>query len=318
MALTHPSAAGFAPFGDHLASLGLSLVRGTATTLQVNVGLVCDRTCRHCHLEAGPGRPEVMSAETMAQVVACARRVPFETLDLTGGAPELVPGIEELLEALAPLSPRLLWRANLTALAGRPALVARLARLGVAVVASFPSTSARQTEAQRGEGAWEASLEMLRRLNRVGYGRPGTGLELDLVSNPAGAFLPPAQAGAAERFRRDLARRWGIQFNHLYTFTNVPLGRFRTWLEASGNLDGYLQALAEAFNPGTLSGLMCQTLVSVDWAGWLHDCDFHLARGIGLGGRRCHVTELSQAPTPGSPIATGDHCYACTAGAGFT
>lgn len=306
------------PFAACLERHGLALTRAETTTLQVNVGLLCDRACRHCHLEAGPGRTEVMSAATMAQVIACARRLPFGTVDVTGGAPELVPGIEGLLEGLAPLVPRLLFRANLTALADRPELVATLAGLRAVVVASFPSTSASQTDAQRGEGVWAASLAMLQSLNELGYGRPGTGLALDLVSNPAGAFLPPAQAAAEERFRRDLARRWGVEFNRLYTFANVPLGRFRAWLQRSGNLEGYLEKLAGAFNPCTVEGLMCRTLVSVDWQGWLHDCDFHLARGLGLGGRRLHVTELAQTPAPGTPIAAGDHCYACTAGAGFT
>jgi radical SAM/Cys-rich protein len=159
---------------------------------------------------------------------------------------------------------------------------------------------------------------MLRRLNEAGYGREGTGLELDLVSNPAGAFLPPGQAQAEERIRRELARKWGVSFNHLYTFANMPVGRFRAWLKISGNLDGYLEKLAGAFNPCTVEGLMCRTLVSVDWEGYLHDCDFNLARGLALGGKRRHVSELDGPPAPGTAIPTGDHCYACTAGAGFT
>lgn len=306
------------PFAETLARHGLSLVREAASTLQVNVGRLCNQACRHCHLRAGPGRLEVMPSRTMDDVAAYAGRCRFAVIDVTGGAPELVPGIEGFLERLAPLAPRLMLRSNLTALAGRDHLIELLARLRAAVVASFPSTHSGQTDAQRGDGVFETTLGTLRRLNAAGYGREGTGLELDLVSNPAGAFLPPGQAQAEERARRDLARKWGIEFNHLYTFANMPLGRFRAWLRASGNLDDYLKKLAEAFNPCTVDGLMCRTLVSVDWEGFLHDCDFNLARGFGLGGRRRHVSEMPGPPAVGDPIATGDHCYACTAGAGFT
>ncbi len=314
-----PQAPGVEPFPETLAFHGRELRRGETATLQVNLGLLCNQECRHCHLSAGPGRPEVMGPETMDAVVAYASRVRFPVIDVTGGAPELVPGLEGLLERLAPLAGRLLLRSNLTALAERAdELIPFLAAHRVSIVTSFPSTNRGQTDAQRGEGTWEACVAMLRRLNASGYGQEGTGLELDLVSNPAGAFLPPAQAQAEERFRRDLARRWGVSFSHLYTFANVPLGRFRAWLRHSGNLEGYLDRLARAFNPCTVDGLMCRSLVSVGWDGTLYDCDFNLARGLPLGGRRTSVSELAGVPAPGSAIATGDHCYACTAGSGFT
>lgn len=305
-------------FADTLARHGLRLVRARTATLQVNLGLLCNQECRHCHLAAGPARREVMASGTMDEVVAYAARCRFSAVDVTGGAPEMVPGLEGLLERLAGLTPRLLVRSNLTCLEERPELIAVFARLGAVVVASFPSTNPGQTDAQRGRGVFDASLRTLRRLNEAGYGREGTGLELDLVSNPAGAFLPPGQAQAEERMRRELARRWGVSFSRLYTFANMPLGRFRAWLQASGNWEAYLARLSGAFNPCTVEGLMCRTLVSVDWEGFLHDCDFHVARGLPLGGLRRHVSELEGPPAPGSPIATGDHCYACTAGAGFT
>lgn len=312
------AAAGCDPFIETLADHGLELVRGKTATLQLNLGFLCNQTCRHCHLAAGPTRREVMSAATMAAVVAYAERCRFAVIDVTGGAPEMTPGIEELLEQLAQCTPRLLVRCNLTALAEREHLMALFARLRAVVVASFPSTNRGQTDAQRGDGVFEQTLDTLRRLNALGYGRAGTGLELDLVSNPTGAFLPPGQAPAEERTRRELARKWGISFNQLHTFANMPLGRFRAWLRTSGNLDSYLQKLVAAFNPCTVEGLMCRTLVSVDWEGFFHDCDFNLARGIGLGGKRQHVSEMPGPPVAGSAIATGDHCYACTAGAGFT
>lgn len=305
-------------FANALARSGVELRRAETTTLQVNVGFLCNQSCRHCHLSAGPKRTEVMSRETMAAVEAFARRGAFSVVDLTGGAPELVPGIEGFLERLAPLAPRILFRANLTALAGRARLVALLTRLRVAVVASFPSLNASQTDTQRGGGVFETSLGTLEMLNAAGYGREGSGLELDLVSNPAGAFLPPGQAPTEARFHRELTRTRGITFNHLYTFANVPLGRFRAWLASSGNLDVYLRQLAEGFNPCTVGGLMCRNLVSVSWDGVLYDCDFNLARGLPLGGVRTHVSSAAVAPPPGTAIATGDHCYACTTGSGFT
>ncbi len=312
--------AGPEPFAAAMARHGLKLVRAETRVLQINVGLVCNQACRHCHLEAGPDRADqVMARDTMDAAVAYAARCGFEAADVTGGAPELVPGIERLLEKLRPLVPRLLFRSNLTALAGRgDGFARRLRDLGVVIVTSFPSTSPSQTDALRGRGTADRSVAMLRRLNELGYGRGDTGLELDLVSNPAGAFLPPDQCAAEKRFRRDLARRWGIAFDHLYTFANVPLGRFRRWLEASGNLDGYLGRLANAFNPATVDGLMCRSQVTLRWDGTLYDCDFNLARDLPLGGRHVRVAEMDGPPPPGLAVATGDHCYACTAGSGFT
>jgi radical SAM/Cys-rich protein len=305
-------------FAGTLARSGVELRRGETTTLQVNVGFLCNQACRHCHLKAGPDRTEVMSRETMDAVEAFARRGGFSVIDLTGGAPELVPGIEGFLERLAPLAPRLLFRANLTALAGRTDLIALLSRLRVVILASLPSLSASQTDSQRGDGVFETSIGTLRMLNTAGYGREGSGLELDLVSNPPGTSLPPGQTPAEAQFHHELASTWGLTFNHLYILANMPLGRFKSWLTSSGNLEAYLRQLAAAFNPCTISGLMCRSLVSVSWDGVLYDCDFNLARGLPLGGVRTHVSSAEGAPPPGTAIATGDHCYACTAGSGFT
>jgi len=307
-----------ASFAGTLARRGIELRRADTTTLQVNVGLLCNQSCRHCHQSAGPGRTEVMSRETMDTVESFARRGGFSVIDLTGGAPELVPGIEGFLERLAPLAPRTLFRTNLTALAGRADLVDLLARLRVVVVASFASLSASQTDAQRGDGVFETSIATLRMLNAAGYAREGSGLELDLVSNPAGALLPPEQAATEAQFHRELAGTRNIAFNQLYTLANVPLGRFRSWLASSGRLEEYRRQLAENFNARAVSGLMCRNLVSVSWDGMLYDCDFNLARGLPLGGVRRHVSSAEGVPPPGSIIATGDHCFACTAAAGFT
>ncbi len=307
-------------FAQTLAQHGLRLEREQTHTLQINTGLLCNQACRHCHLEAGPSRKEIMNRETMDQVADYAARGGFQTADVTGGAPEMVPGIDHLLTRLAAAVPRVMLRSNLTAItdSDREHLGLLCRDLKIVLVCSLPATHASQTDAQRGSGVMDCSVSALQWLNSLGYGQPGTGLELNLVSNPAGAFMPPDQGRTEERFRRDLQRKWGIVFNSLYTFANVPLGRFRTWLEASGNYEQYMARLTEAFNPEAVTGLMCRNLVSVDWNGELHDCDFHLAKGIPLGGIRHHVTKMDCPPIPGATIATAEHCYACTAGAGFT
>ena len=307
-------------FKQTLDRHGLELTRGGTSTLQVNVGLACDLACRHCHLEAGPTRTELMSAETVAAVIACAERLRFATIDITGGAPELLPQLPGLLRGLAPLTPRLIVRTNLTALA-RPesaGLKDLYRELRVTIVASLPAINASQSESQRGSGTWETSIAVLKQLNMSGYGIEGSGLKLDLVVNPTGAFLPADQSQAEHRFRQELQRRHGIRFSSLYTFANVPLGRFRSWLEQSGNLDGYLRKLAGSFNPCTLPGLMCRSLISVDWNGFLYDCDFNLVLGLHHGTSRLHISGLARLPAPGTPIPVGDHCYSCTAGSGFT
>jgi len=308
------------PFADALARHGLSLVRDRVHTLQVNAGYLCNLRCRHCHLEAGPGRKEIMSRETMEAVVSFARRFPFRVLDVTGGAPELVPDLPFLVEGLAPLAPRLMLRTNLSAVSGAAceSFLALCVSHRVVLVASFPSTDPSQADAQRGAGVTEAAIAVLKKLNAAGYGVEGTGLELDLVSNPVGAFLPMPQDSAEREFRNDLLRKWGVAFNRLHTFANVPLGRFRAGLLRTENYDRYMKTLTDAFNPSAVEGLMCRTLLSVSWDGFLYDCDFNLAADRPYGDRKVHVSDIRKLPPPGAPIATGDYCYACTAGSGFT
>jgi len=309
-----------APFANTLKLRGLDLVRAETKTLQVNVGLLCNQSCRHCHLEAGPECREIMSAETANQVVDYARRGGFNAVDITGGAPELNPHLSNLILRLSPLVPRIMIRSNLTALGDHQAisLIELYQACGVVIVASLPSLSEVQTDSQRGTGVFTESLDTLRRLNAIGYGQADSGLELHLVSNPTGAFLPTSQTQAEKRFRQDLQKKWGVVFNNLYTFANVPLGRFRRWLVASGNFEHYMKRLIANFNPCAVTGVMCRTLVSVSWEGYLFDCDFNLASGLFLGGRKMHLSEADGPPRPGSPIAVSDHCYACTAGSGFT
>ena len=308
------------PFNLTLSGHKLKLQRDQTHTLQINVGLLCNQRCQHCHLYAGPDRKENMTRETMQAVVDYARRCPFEMIDVTGGAPELNPTISELIELTAALTPRLMFRSNLSALnkSKRSGLRQVLADNQVVVVASFPSLNVSQTEAQRGNGIFQISIEAFQKLNQLGYGREGSGLELNLVSNPSGAFLPPDQAQTAKRFRRMLKGRWGIEFNNLFSFANVPLGRYRDWLIQSGNLNSYMEKLASSFNPCAVADVMCRTMVSVSWDGYLYDCDFNLARGLYMGGHKIHVSEMEGYPEAGSAVVTADHCYACTAGSGFT
>jgi radical SAM/Cys-rich protein len=260
-----------------------------------------------------------MSRATMEQVTSLARDRAFSQIDITGGAPELVPAIDYLVSELAACTPQLTFRTNLTALAlpGSRHLMPLLRDLGVTIVASIPSTNQSQAEAQRGSGAFATAIDTLRQLNSLGYGVEGSGLVLNLTVNPVGAFLPQPQCDTERRFKTEMVRKYGVSFNQAFTFANVPLGRFRQWLQQSGNLEGYLRKLATGFNPDTVDGLMCRTLVSVSWDGFLYDCDFNLAAAQGMAGRRTHISQLPPN-LEGQEIPTGDYCYGCTAGSGFT
>lgn len=298
---------------------GLNLTRAETTALQINVGLLCNQLCNHCHLDAGPGRKEIMVRQTMDQIMDYAARNRFKTIDITGGAPELVPDIEYLLKSAASISPETIIRANLTALLLKgESFTALLKKLGVTIVASFPSLNVTQAESLRGRGIFQESIDALRQLNRLGYGHPDSPLELNLVANPSGAYLPPDQKELETRFKSVLKKKWDISFNQLYSFANVPLGRFKSWLIRNGRYREYLERLASAFNPSTLEGVMCRNMVSVSWDGYLYDCDFNLAAGLPHGGNKNHVCKASGLPKLGEPIKVDDHCYTCTAGAGFT
>ncbi len=316
---TQKVAANVVPFNVILAEHDLKLVRNQTHTLQINLGFLCNQTCHHCHLNAGPGRKENMDSRTLNAVVRYAERSDFETIDITGGAPELNPHLPNLIEIISPYAKRIMLRSNLSALNTRlNSLKDLLASHQVVIVASFPSLNLTQTDSQRGEGVFQESIDVLKKLNDLGYGSNGAGLELNLVSNPTGAFLPPSQEQTENRYHQILENRWGIRFNKLYNFANVPLGRFRQWLVRSNNFEQYMRKLCSSFNPCAIENLMCRTLVSVSWNGYLYDCDFNLARGLFMGGRKIHISEMDGPPKPGDYIATADHCYTCTAGSGFT
>jgi radical SAM/Cys-rich protein len=306
-------------FRATLEAHGLTLTRGEAVTLQVNLGLVCNQRCAHCRLDAGPHRTELMSRATMEEVADYVSRGKFRTVDITGGAPELHPGLEGFLGLLAGRGAELRLRSNLTALHARGGrLLPILRRNSVAVAASFPSPDRETADLQRGSGTFDRSVECLRELNALGWGIEGSGLTLDLVTNPPGAALPRPQEEMERDFRRELADRWGIRFNRLFSFTNLPLGRFHEELRASGRLSGYIELMASSFSPAAVPRLMCRDTVSVDWNGFLYDCDFNIQPGLHLGESARHVSDMAGAPEEGSPISVGDHCFGCAAGTGFT
>ncbi|MFC1885546.1 arsenosugar biosynthesis radical SAM (seleno)protein ArsS [Thermodesulfobacteriota bacterium] len=308
------------PFGRMLSRRGLKLNRRETTTLQVNIGLLCNQTCKHCHLDAGPFRKELMNEHTASEVIAYARRCRFKVIDITGGAPEMNPVLPDLIREFSQASPRVILRSNLSALYtyDRQDLMNQLKTQRVVVAASFPSINQSQTDSQRGDHIFDQSIAALKQLNDIGYGDQKSGLELNLVSNPTGAFMPPDQVQMGKRFRETLMKKWGITFNHLNNFANVPLGRFRKWLINSGNYTAYMQKLALSFNPCALEGVMCRTLASVSWDGFLYDCDFNLSSELPMGGKKMHVSEMFGPPKSESPVTVSDHCYTCTAGAGFT
>jgi radical SAM/Cys-rich protein len=286
---------------------------------QLNVGKVCNQTCAHCHVDAGPEREESMSRETaeLAMRVLAATDIPV--VDITGGAPELNPHFEYLVRESRRLGRRVMHRCNLTVLVSKPFehLAQFLADEQVEVICSLPHYRALSTDKQRGAGVFERSIEALRRLNAVGYGVEGRGLKLVVVTNPVGAFLPSSQASLVREWKRELLRQHGVTFDELYTITNMPISRFLEWLESSGNARDYLQLLVDSFNPGAARGVMCRTTLSVGWDGKLYDCDFNQMLELELGfGVPRHLREFDAALLARRRIVTGRHCFGCTAGAG--
>ena len=295
--------------------------RGRPATLQVNLGYRCNQQCLHCHVAAGPNRTESMAAETIDLVVDSLRTCRFETLDLTGGAPELNPGFRHLIERAHALGIRIIDRCNLTILEepGQRDLADFLARHRVEIVASLPCYLEENVNRQRGKGVFDASIRALRRLNALGYGAPDGERMLNLVYNPLGPTLPPAQVGLEADYRRVLGERYGVRFNHLLALTNLPIQRFGSTLLSRGEFDDYLALLRRSHRDENLSAVMCRSLVSVDWQGYLYDCDFNQMLGLGMRTERPerpHLRDLARLTLDGRPIVVGEHCYGCTAGQG--
>jgi len=297
------------------------LRRRRLETLQINVGYRCNQSCVHCHVAAGPHRKEEMSRDTAQEVLDFLAQSQVHTLDITGGAPELSPHFRFLVRGARDLGVQVMDRCNLTILEepGYEDLGAFLAEQRVEIVASLPCYLEDNVDAQRGAGVFAASIRSLQRLNELGYGDPATGLRLSLVFNPQGPALPPPQAALEEAYRQQLGRRFGIRFNHLYTLANMPIQRFGSTLISKGQFGQYMALLRSAHRDENLDSVMCRNLLSIDWQGYVYDCDFNQMLGLPapLGGkRRAHLRELAGRDLEGLPIAVADHCYGCTAGQG--
>jgi radical SAM/Cys-rich protein len=312
--------AAFPLFEDKLRTAGLFPLTATGISVfQINVGKLCNQTCRHCHVEAGPDRKERMTRETAELCMDALAKTSIPTVDITGGAPELNENFRYLVERSSELGRHVMDRSNLTVflLPSQAGLAEFLAAHQVEVVASLPYFLEQQTDAQRGLGVFSKSIEAIRMLNSLGYGKPDSGLMLNFVFNPAGAFLPPAQHAIEADFRRELRRRYGIEFNSLYALANVPIGRFRDFLDASGNYEPYMQRLVQAYNPVAAAGVMCRYTLSIGWDGTLYDCDFNQMLGLETNhGAPAHIRDFSVEMLDRRQIVTGQHCYACTAGGG--
>lgn len=308
--------AGVPSFDAALGRAGIALRAARPEILQLNLGKVCNQTCRHCHVDAGPDRREVMGEQVFEAAIRLVEKERIATVDLTGGAPELHPRFRELVSRLRAAGAHVLDRCNLTILRVPKYrdLGAFLAAHQVEVVASLPWYTASRTDAQRGDGVFSESIEALRELNALGYGMPGSGLTLTLVTNPAGTYLSPPQAGLERDWHRELSRLHGVRFTRLFTIQNMPVSRFLEHLEETGQTEAYLDRLVRAFNPAAAAGLMCRNTLSVDWEGRLFDCDFNQMLDLPIAGPS--LLDLDLDAISDRPVRTGPHCFGCTAGSG--
>lgn len=307
-------------FHERIVHAGVGpLTRARVTTLQLNVGKRCNQACVHCHVDAGPSRTESMSDAVAERCIELLQRTPsIDTVDITGGAPELHPRFRWLVRRSTELGRRVIDRCNLTILSepGQEDLAEFLAEHRVRVIASLPCYSPGNVDAQRGKGVFDRSIAGLRQLNQHGYGAEDSDLALDLVYNPGGPFLPPPQKALEERYRDELLTSHGIRFNRLLTLTNLPVSRFHGFLDRRGAAATYQRLLEDSFNPATVPALMCRSTISVGYTGALYDCDFNQMLEIGVGNLRLDVSDVERLDQLPAAIATGSHCFGCTAGAG--
>ncbi len=297
-----------------------SLTRRSVSTLQVNLGYKCNQSCLHCHVNAGPRRKEEMDTETISLVIEALRSNNIETLDLTGGAPELNPDFRSLISRARALGKHVIDRCNLTILLepGQADTAEFLADNQVEVVASLPCYLQENVDAQRGKNVLQGSITALKKLNALGYGKPGSGLELNLVYNPVGPSLPPEQEQLQSDYERELQTRYGVVFNQLYTIANMPIARFGSTLVSTGGLNDYMDLLRNAHQDQNLDHVMCLDLISVDYLGYLYDCDFNQMLGLNIRKqkKRLHLRDLCSTGPSQQTIEVADHCYGCTAGRG--
>lgn len=311
----------FPPFAKKLSEIGLTPLRPTSTEIfQVNVGKMCNQVCKHCHVDAGPDRKEIMTRETMQQCLDALAKTDIKTVDLTGGAPEMNPNFRWFVEEIKKLGRHVIVRCNLTIIVANKKyydLPEFFKKHQIEVVSSLPYYNKRRTDRQRGDGVFDRSMRALEMLNEAGYGKEGTGLILNLVYNPTGALLPGDQAGLEADFKKALKRDWNIDFNNLFAITNLPISRFLDYLIASGNYERYMTELVEAFNPVAAENVMCRNTISIGWDGYLFDCDFNqmLDLKVAAPGSR-HIADFDVEKLNKRTIIVNQHCYGCTAGSG--
>ena len=298
-----------------------AISRRPLTTLQVNLGYLCNIACLHCHVNAGPTRKELMDAQNIDLLIEFLQRRGIASLDLTGGSPEMNPHFRRLVASARAMDVRVMDRLNATIVEepGYEDLPEFFVRHQVELIASMPCYLEENVDKQRGSGVFQSSIRVFQKLNALGYGKPGSGLALNLVYNPLGPTLPPAQLGLQNDYKRMLGERYGIVFNELYVITNMPIQRFGSTLISRGQFDDYMKLLRGSYRPENLESVMCRDLVSVDWQGYVHDCDFNQMLGLPLGGNggaRVHLSELLDIDLAGRSIRVAGHCYGCTAGQG--
>ncbi len=317
--LSDHAAVGIPAFGQRLKEVGLLPLKPTTIDIfQVNMGKMCNQVCKHCHVDAGPDRKEIMTRDTMQQCLDAIEGTNIKTVDLTGGAPEMNPDFRWFVERLSDMGKQIIVRCNLTIILANPKyndLPEFFAKHKVNVVSSLPYFTAKRTDSQRGDGVFEKSIEALKMLNAVGYGQEGSDLILDLVYNPSGAFLPDDQSDLEAEFKKRLKSGYDIVFNNLFAITNLPVSRFLDYLINSENYEQYMIELSNAFNPVAAAGVMCRNTVSVGWDGYLYDCDFNQMLDMKLD-EVPHISAFDQKKLLERSIKINQHCYGCTAGAG--
>jgi len=311
----------FEPFEDKLKPINLFPLKPTGIEIfQINVGKMCNQVCKHCHVDAGPDRKEIMTLETMQLCLNILKNNPIKTVDLTGGAPEMNPNFRWFVKEIKALDKHIINRCNLTIINANPKyndLPEFFKENEVEVVSSLPYYSASRTDSQRGDGVFESSIKALQKLNDVGYGIESSNLILNLVYNPSGAFLPTNQQTLEQQFKRQLLNKYNIQFNNLFAITNLPVSRFLDYLVSSGNYDAYMEKLVSAFNPVAAKGVMCRNTISVSWDGFLYDCDFNQMLDLKIeNGQPAHLNNFNLEYLNNRSIILNQHCYGCTAGAG--
>ena len=317
------SDAHFPPFAERIKEAGYpgGVLKPTRIEIfQVNTGKLCNQACAHCHVDAGPDRKaENMHRENFEKCLDVLRRYNIPTVDITGGAPEMNPHFRWFVAECRKLGKHVMNRCNLTIIVSNHKyrdLPQFFADHQVEIVSSLPHYSARRTDSQRGEGVFDDSIEALRLLNAVGYGKAGTGLKINLVYNPTGTFLPGNQAALEAEFKRQLKRKYDLDFNQLYAITNMPISRFLDFLLEHDQYENYMQSLLDAFNPAAVAGVMCRNTISVGWDGYLYDCDFNQMLGLKVAGRHIHLDDFDLLTLEHRDIVLNQHCYGCTAGAG--